>query len=399
MKKLLLLLLALVTVVATASCEATGGTEIGNHNFALNNGNGNGYTYESGLNELEDLINGIFNDPTDINEMGRPITQPIVDFDDAVCMSAEGFDMLTRFYYYLICEYKYTEISQAYDFAIKAEDTDEYWSSYYPNTHTTRRDVVLEKVEDISKKLLATMIAMDDYGYEETGVWQHSYDNIVANYGSEKAMNEYLAAFGMTSELYKEYIRYTTAYNEFYEYLVGIDGLYYPSQEEQKQYYYDECYFFHQIVFPYTYTNDYGYLLDRSEDKIAEQRKKGEELYALIKDDPTLYEANLNKTEHDEWEQNRSGYFYIPEDLDEKIKEVYDSIEVGEIAAVDFEMGYYIIKKLPKSDNGFMVNSSLVQSSLSFNIYEREIRKYFNRISVDDEQINRYSFKEILMLR
>ncbi len=401
MKKLLILFLVTCFALSSASCDTSAGEEIADFSYKLDDGNGEqNYSYNKGLSDLKDLINGVYDTPGDINEMGRPVVSPIVEFDDGICMSADGIDFPTRLYYYLMCEFKYTEISQSFDFAIKAEDTPEYWNSLDFDSNKTIREVVIEKVYDIARSIIACELAYKDYDMEKGNTWQQSYDDTVANiFGNETALNEYYAAYGLDSELLKLNYQFVELYNEFYEHLVGVDGILYPSVDESKKYFEDECIYIEQIVFPYVEINESGHNVYKSDEKINESRTKGKELFDLINGDPKQFDRNMYKTEHPEWEENRNGYIYIPNYVLPEIMDACKKAEVGEVFAVDTPIGYYIIRNKEKTGDAFEMGSSKIITSHCQTIFKNEITKYFDRISVNQEQINKYTFEEVLVLK
>lgn len=401
MKKTLLLILVVVFAFSSISCGTSAGDEIADFTYTLDKGDDiQNYSYNKGLSALKDLIQGIYDAPGDITEMGRPITKPIVEFDNEVCMSAGNVKLLTRMYYYLMCEFKYTEISQSYDFAIKAEDTPAYWNSLEVDSYKTIRQVVEDKVAEIAKIIVACELAYKDYGLVKSDLWKASYDNAVNNvFGNVEAINEYYAAYGLNNELLIENYKNITLYNELYEHLVGIDGMFYPTDAQSEKFFEDECLYIEQIVFPYVEINDFGYNVYKSDEKIKEAKSKGEALYELIKKDPKQFDRNMFQTEHPEWSENRDGYVYTPDSVIPEILNACKSVGVGEIIAIDTPIGYYIIRNLEKTDVAFEKDASKIVQSYCDIYFKKELSKYYDKITVNKTQVNKYKFEDVLVLK
>ncbi|MBQ7048082.1 MAG: hypothetical protein IJN86_03955 [Clostridia bacterium] len=397
MKRILISLLALTLCVALVSCTSDL-QEIKRTDYTLDKGGQvDGYDCAYGMEELMNILSGIYDYDGDIVEMGKDVVDPIVDFDDALLFKGEQYSLPVRIYYYLMAGLKTSGyIGTDYNTLLGDE---EFWDSLYPDLAINFKDHSMKYGMQVCKDMVASMHAYKDFGYTPTNNDAVSFESVLSVFGSVDALNEFYAAYGMNDTLLKEYFKLNNIYMGLKDYLVGLSGEYYPNEEECKEYYYDECVYMHQIVFSYVYTNPDRYVLYKDEETIESLRKQGKELYAKIVDNPAMFERNQHLTQEADWEQNVQGYFYTPTEIQEELYDAYKKLMPGEITAIDTPIGYYIIKAVDKTDTSYHMNEDRVITSYCEKIYSDLISPYYDKFTLDTVQYERYSFDEILLLK
>ncbi len=393
-KKLLSFSLALVFSLSLVSCSPDG-EEIATGGFDIDRNT----VLDEGLKDFKDRLDGIYDEPDDLIEYGGQNTVPIVEFDDAVYASAEGIKYYTRYLYYSLVELKSSDISNAMLYGINAKDDPAFWNSFAVDTNKTRRELILEKAKKDAFYATVSNLVMEDYGFEKSDNHLLSYQNILSMFGNEQAINDHYNAYGLGDNYLLPYLEQYTAYSEFREYMVGVDGKYYPTDEQAKEFFKNECLYFEQIVFNYIYTDDNGFTYPKSDADIVDAKKRGEGVYAQIQADKRMFDRNMHLTEHGEWSENVYGYTYIPNEILPELEEAYFKLKPGEITAVDTPLGYYIIRALEKTDSAYEASNSRIIDAYCDIKFKSELDKYADKLNIDKEQFTRYSFEDVLVLK
>lgn len=391
-KRLLAALLAVASAFSLCACSekgeeiATGSFDI-DKNIVLNEGFGN----------FKDRLNAIYDEPDDLINYGGQNTIPIVEFDDAVYVAGKNSNFYTRFLYYTLVEIKSSDISNAALYGINAKDDPSFWNSFAVDTDKTRKELVLEKAKNAAYYSTVANAVMEEYGFKKSDTHLLSYQNLLTLYGNEQAIRDHYAAYGLGDNYLLPYLEQYSAYSEFREYLVGIDGKMYPTDEEAKQFFKDECLYFEQIVFSYVYTDENGYICPKTAEDITESRKKGETVYAEILADERMFDRNMHLTEHSEWSENVYGYTYIPNEILPELEEAYFKLAPGEITAVETSLGYYIIRALEKTDKAFEDSNSRIIDAYCDITFKAEMNKHADKISINDSEFSKYTFEDVLV--
>lgn len=393
MKRFLALFLVVVTMLSLCACEAEG-EEIARTDFIIDGNNVVG----DGFDSLKQFLGSVFDDPDDIKEMAGNNAEAVVEFDDAVYLQMGDNVFPTRMLYYALSVLKSTEINEARTYFINAQDTNEYWNSLVFDNYKTRKEILLEAAKENVTNMVITMGIMKEYGFSESDNYIYSYENILANYGSEQAIEDYFGAYGLNAELYKQYLRCFSAYNEFKEHLIGPNGPLFPSDEDIKRYFYERCMYFEQIYISYTTVDENGYIVYKSNEEIQAARERGEKLYAQIQQNPEMFDRSLYLTEHDLWSENPAGYFYVPGEIIPELEELYFNLNAGEVGMLDSPIGYYIIRPKEKTDEICKANDTFIAENLRTVMYQKEIDKYRDKLIVNEEQFTRYDYLDIILL-
>lgn len=394
MKRLLALAVVFSALLSLCACEAKG-EEIARTDFIIDKNN----VVEDGFDDFGEFLQGVFDDPDDIHEMAGNNVEPIVEFDDAIYMQIGDTVFPTRMMYYAMSILKSSEINEAILNQINAKDTNEYWDSLAYDHFKSRRQLLIESAQENITNMVITMHVKENYGFSESDNYIYSYENILANYGSEQAIEDYFGAYGLTAELYKEYLRFFCAYNELKEHLIGPEGPFFPDEEDAKKFFYEKCTYFEQIYISYTKVDENGYIIYKTEEEKAEAKARAEALYAKIEETPELFDRNLHLTEHELWAENPKGYCYVPGEIVPELEAKVFELEVGEVGAIETNIGYYIVRPKQKTDEVYEGNNSIIKEALRDSLYQQEMQKYHNQLIVNEEQFTRYDYLDILLLQ
>ncbi len=393
-KRLFSAFLVFVLVLSLFAC-AKEGDEIANESFGIDKN----AVFSEGFAAFEDRLNGIYDAPDDLVELGGQNIIPVVDFDNAVYASAGNYECYTRFLYYMLVELKSGDISNALLYGINAKDDDSFWNSLGIDSDKTRRELIIQKAEMYAKYLTVSNAIMKDYGFTPSNNHQLSYDNLLSLYGNEQAINDYYGAYGLGDDMLLPYLKMFSAYSEFREYMVGTDGELYPTDEQAKQFFRDECIYMEQIVFSYVHTDEDGYTYHKTDEEIADARSRGQAVYRAILDDSRMYDRNMHLTEHPEWSENVYGYTYIPDEILPALEEAYLKLAPGEIVAVDTSLGYYILRALEKTDKAYEESNSRIIDAYREKAFGELIEKHVKLLTVNEDEFSRYSFEDILVFK
>lgn len=391
-KRVLSTLLALLICLQLCAC-AKEGQEIARSDYEINKNN----VLADGFSSLKDRVNNVYEDPEDIVELGGNVAKPLVEFDDAVCLSIDGVDFYTRYLYYIMVEVKSSDISNALLYGINAKNEDAFWNSYGVDTYKTRRQVVEERALKACYNAAISNAIMGQYGFTESDSYILSYENIFSFYGNEQALDEYYGAYGLNNGYLKPYLRQYAAYSEFREFLVGTGGKLYPTEEQAKEYFKEKCLHFEQIVINYTNTDENGYTNKKTEAEIEEARSRGEELYKTIQNDSRMFDRNMHLTEHAEWSENVHGYTYVPNEIMPELEKAYFALQPGEITAVDTPLGYYIIRAREKTDMVYDANNSRIIDAYCEEKFTAVMDQYKDKLAVNESELARYAFDKVLV--
>lgn len=393
LKRVLAIFLLTGTLLSFYSC-AEEGQELARDNFDIDSNK----VLADGFAELKDRFDGVYDEQGDLVELGGQNTIPVVEFDDSVYLTMDGFDFHTRYLYYIMVEIKSSAISNALLYGINAKDDDAFWNSLDVDTYKTKREIALEKSKLAAYYAAISNAIMDDYGFVESDTYQLSYENLLSMYGNKQAINDHYNAYGLGDDYILPYLKQYSAYSEFREFMVGIDGKLYPTEEQAKQYFRDECIYMEQIVFNYTYADENGYYYKKSDEEIANAKKRGEEVYAAILKDPRMFDRSMHLTEHPEWSENAHGYTYLPNDIIPEIKEAYFKLKPGEIIAVDTPLGYYILRALEKTDRAYEDSNSRIIDGYREKAFDELMKKHIDKLVVNEDEFERYAFEDVLVL-
>jgi len=393
-KRLLAILLSVTSVLYICACSAKG-EEIATGSFDIDQNT----VLHEGFNNFKDRLEGVYDEPDDLIEYGGQNTIPIVEFDDAVYVSGKNSKFYTRFLYYTLVEIKSSDISNAALYGINAKDDPSFWNSFAVDTNKTRKELVLEKAKNAAYYSTIANAVMEDYGFKKSDTYLLSYQNLLSLYGNEQAIRDHYAAYGLGDNYLLPYLEQYSAYSEFREYLVGVDGKLYPTDDEAKKFFKDKCLHFEQIVFNYVYTDENGYTYPKNDSDIAEARKKGEAVYAEIQADERMFDRNMHLTEHSEWSENVYGYTYIPNEILPELEEAYFKLKPGEITAVETSLGYYIIRALEKTDKAYEDSNSRIIDAYCDITFKAEMDKHADKLSINDSEFSKYSFEDVLVFK
>ena len=393
-KRLLALVLSVSLALSLCAC-ASKGDEIATTDFEIDKN----AVLNGGFSGLNDRLNGIYDEPEDLIEFGGTNTIPTVGFDDAVYLSADDVKFYTRYFYFSMVEIKSSDISNAMLYGINAKDDPAFWNSFAVDTNKTRKELVIEKAKKSAYYATISNLILEDYGFKKSDTHLLSYQNILSLYGNEQAIRDYYGAYGLGDDYLLPYLEQYSAYSEFREFLVGVDGKLYPTDEQAKQFFKEKCLYFEQIVFNYIHTDDNGYIYPKNDADIAEARRKGKDVYDQILNDDRMFDRNMHLTEHSEWSENVYGYTYIPNEILPELEEAYFKLKPGEITAVDTPLGYYIIRALEKTDQAYEASNSRIVDAYCDIAFKAELDKYADKLSVNEGESTRYSFEDVLVFK
>lgn len=396
MKRVLTVFLTFSLLVSFCSCTADY-AEIARQEYALDRGEGiEGYDCAHGLSELKSKLESLFDENDNVVNLGRDIVEAKVDFDDANLLVGDEYSLPLRIFYYTMADIKTTFLADVLNVDATGNSANVYWDTQYPDQNYTIVEKAYADGLKYCKDYLATFYAMKDYNFEETEDYIDTYNNVLNMFGSVDALEEYYKAFGLDAEYLKQFLRYQIAYLQFKGHLVNTDGVAYPTDEEVYEYFQKDCVYMQQIVFPYVEVDSLNRWVLKPKEEITATRERGQEIYAEIGDDPKAYITKMDQSELKSWRDYVEGYFYAPYEIQQELLDAYYALEVGEIAAVDTPIGYYIIKACKKDENVFLRVEDRVVQALCDEIHSDILAPYYEKFTIDEEQYDRYSFEDII---
>lgn len=387
MRRIITFILIAAIMASLASCEDQSGS--------IQNLNSKDFVLRESVDDVLSRIQNVFS-----NDDDEIIIQPAKhEFDDAVLFSMGGYSIPTRLYYYITAETKSVSIGYSLQYERVGEDSAEFWNSYKVGSELTRREELLETIGFQAKSLLICMNIAGDYGYVQSDSYLESYQNNIENFGGLAVLNEYLAPYGMNDELLKRYYQYISLYYELQEYLYGDTGKLLPKDDEVREFYQNEYAVINQIVFSYTDTDENGIEVLKTEEEIAEARKRGEELYAKILEDGSLFDRSVYLTEDPLWFENQKGYLCAKSSVDPDLREVIFDMNNGDFALVETNTGIHIVRRTESSEQLYLDNCDNIEYELRQELWSELLTSHLDSIEVDEAQLNRYDFIEIPALQ
>ncbi len=306
--------------------------------------------------------------------------------------------------------YSYTDI----------KDTDTFWQSEYEEGKTYAQYLDSLVLEDI-KTTAVCLSLYNEYRLSLPDSVKEAIDSEIDSYlqeyadGNKNTLNRALSYYGANMEILKTVKTAEAKRTLVYDYLFGENGEMALGEKELEEYYQNNYYRF-QIIY---INNKYEYVTDKdgnyttntdgtyvtralSGDALEEKNTK----IKAVKDALTggLDFDSLYK-EYSEVKAYENGYYFTSggsyaDAVFYKLIADIAKIEPGETTVSEYDSGTYIMKRLDtdagawknKANSDFFDNFQTLASNASFRIF---IKEQFDRISVNDSVISKYSVADV----
>lgn len=332
-------------------------------------------------------------------------------------MSLDGYEFTEAMYSYWASSYKGNYLYTYSDIT----DTADMWNSDFSDGMTVAEyfdGITLEAV----KTNLVTSVLFKENRLSFTDEEKKSIDDYISDLikeraeGSKNTMNKILGEYGINTSILKNIYLEEEKAAKVYAHLFGEGGTMALTDEDLEAFYLDN---FVRVQMIYvenisTYatdeegvrlTDESGYYVVEALEG-EEKEKKDAKVNAVLdgiengEDFDSLYE------EYSELKDYKNGHYYSAATYYDDVfyynlvAEV-EKAEPGEVVTLESEMGTCIMKKL-ELDSGAWKNKDNeaffgeFEATASENSYQKLVESYFDKITVDEEIVKKYSVKEII---
>lgn len=295
--------------------------------------------------------------------------------DNPVIFTVGGIDIRFDEYRYM---FKYYESYYATYRGI----TSDMWEGNEQNFEVFKEDVKADLIEQNFGNIVAKKydVTLSDEDYEQVDEYMEEEK---AQFDTEEAFNNALAASGIKEELLRNLITSSVmcekVYNDLY---AGENARLLPSDEEIKQDLKDNYVrAYHLLVGNYHFENTEGYEDADEETLKAAAKTFAEEKLAEIQAGADIYELAQSVGDDPGMQENPEGYLFTYGQMVPEFEEASFALGVDEISGiVETDYGYHIIKRI-EQDNYIEENFETVKEQYKNDFFNTEV----NQILADAE--------------
>ena len=380
--------LAAVLCMACASCD--------NNSDSLENLSEKDYSSVT-LLDVSERLSAIF--PYNSEIVVSDIKEAVVEFDDSKVFVAGKYSISSRLYYYLLSYNKTDVLGSAITDNRRGEDTEEFWESVYDNSGITNKDYVIREVDKFCKNLVRSMLLLDKLGLEETDSAEETRKNLISEsgFGSEEAFNKYYAAYGLTLDIYIEYVRYEAAMYQIYDYLFGKDGIDAITEDEAKQYFDENYVKFRSTMISFYKADENGYSVPKTEEEIIKIKSDCAGYLVDIKNGVHDFDYYTYLNEDYSVYDFPNGYIVKEGDMDDSLIAAAKQLEIGECAVVETNYGVHIIKREEIGGTDFEDTYDSLLDTYYLELHEQYYDSVDDSLTVNREVKEKYDFYDVIL--
>lgn len=299
----------------------------------------------------------------------------------------------TEMYSYILSENKSYILSMN-----KLDDSAELWEKAYSDDATIGEWLVSSVNEYCKKLIIASAIAAEKgitVSEESLASYEELEAKCIKRYGGKAKWNVYLSTFGISIDIFKDYMMMSYLLGDLYNALVE-DGTLSATDDEAYQLYRDE-YEDYSLVrhillcLKFQTEDEDGKKVDMTDEEIEAKRT---ELQALV-DKMTSGEEDFD----DYVNQNEdSGEYYFVTDNGSFVKEFQDAaleMEIGEYRLVKSTYGFHIMNKVEFTrevfDEAFEDDLDDLHDLVMHNKFYDMIDEFSDQVTVNDTELAKYS--------
>ena len=309
----------------------------------------------------------------------------VIEYNGEKMTSGVFSYMLSENKSYLLAMYGMTDSADLWSMAIDEAGT------------TTIGDNFKEQIVASAKDLVVAKALAKEYGItiseENKASVQKVVDECIATYGSRAKWGMYLTKFGVDIDAFVQYMEDNYLVNQVAEFISSANGPYPVDESKLFENYKKEYSYVQHILFNYQFKhkNEEGKSVVMTDEEKAARKKELEELAVKMSNGEAKWEDYVSQNED-------SGTTYTVTDDNSYVKNFQDAaldMEVGEYRLVETEYGYHLMNRLELTEKVYEENESKGLTSYETSLKNENFMKVINerlpQVVVNTEELKKYS--------
>lgn len=312
--------------------------------------------------------------------------------NDVVVIEYNGEKMTSGVFSYMLSENK-SYLLAMYGYS----DSADLWNYVIDSNGTTIGDNFKQQIVETAKNLVIAKALAKEYGItisdENKAAVQKVVDECIATYGSKAKWGMYLTKFGIDIDEFVQYMEDNYLVNQVAEYICSANGPYPVDESKLFEGYKEKYSYVQHILFnlEFKHKNDEGKKVVMTAEEKAARKKELEELAVKMTNGEAKWEDYVSQNED-------SGTTYTVTDDNtyvEAFQKAALDMEVGEYRLVETEYGYHLMNRLELTEEVYKTNESkgvtYYASDLKNESFMKVINEKIAQIVVNEAEIKKYS--------
>ncbi len=311
---------------------------------------------------------------------------------DVTVFEYNGVKMTSGVFSYMLSENK------SYLLAINGmTDSADLWNQKISEDGVTIGDNFKEQIVASAKDLVVAKALAKEYGLTisdaNKAAVQKIVDECIATYGSRAKWGMYLSKFGVDIDDFVQYMEDNYLVNQVAEYISSEKGPHPIDEDALFENYKKDYSYVQHILFnlDFKHKNEEGKTVVMTDDEKAARKKELEELAEKMSKGEAKWEDYVSQNED-------SGTTYFVTDNNQFVKNFQDAaldMEVGEYRLVETEYGYHLMNRLEITEKQYEENESKGTTSYLVSLKNENFMKVINeklpQLVVNEEELKKYS--------
>lgn len=310
---------------------------------------------------------------------------------DSVVMKLGDVEITDAMYAYWLASYK----TQWIEYYI-GEDTPEVWATVIDAEGATLESMFMETTHDSIVQMLEAVYVYyeenDSVSDEITTEVDKQIAEAVETNGGEEALNKILSGFYADIDLLRQIFIFEDITNHVYNDMFGENGTSKITDENIKEYFYENYMKAQHVFFDLNYKFDeegnYSYL---TSDEQEEKRTLADNVWTEIQNGKLDYDKAV-KQYSDDTEDTYEGFVFAADDYDATFTECVAGMEIGHLKNLETSYGIHLIKRLELSDEDIDDDiKEIIEQMLTMQFFDEKLSEYgadiVISVSLDDYDI------------
>ncbi len=274
----------------------------------------------------------------------------------------------------------YLYMLQNYDGTAYANDTEAFWNTKTEDGLTLGEGIVKD-INNHCKMILVASSVAKEYGvtlsHDDISSAEDELNDLIAVYGSEKKLNDYLRKFGLDAEDVLEYLKDKCLVSVLQAKLCESNGI--CAVDDEMLFAYAEEHYIKVKHIYYSDDNHDGKAFDDLS-AIAEQINSGDAKLDEFKD----------KSDDSFISSNPDGALAERSTLNEEYLKCADGLKDGMCGVVEIEGGAYLIESLEISEEDIEENFELMYTAVANDEFSKYISSYYDAVEINRAELEKY---------
>lgn len=276
-------------------------------------------------------------------------------------------------------------------------DSADLWNMQITEGGETIGDNFKNQIVETAKNLVVAKAVAKEYGItiseENKAAVQKVVDECIATYGSKAKWGMYLSKFGINIDEFIQYMEDNYLVNQVAEYICSENGPYPVDESKLFEGYKEKYSYVQHILFnlDFKHKNEAGQSVVMTDEEKAARKKELEELAEKMTKGEAKWEDYVSQNED-------GGTTYTVTDDNSFVKNFQDAaldMEVGEYRLVETEYGYHLMNRLELTDEVYKKNEKEGKTNYAATLKNDNFMKVINeklpQVVVNTEELKNYS--------